>query len=202
MNLAYEFTSEARSERASVFFTRGTSGRSPRTRGGFTMLEMLTTVAVLIIVLGLMVSLARRVRRVSADQATRDLLLRLDLAMDEYVHLSGDKIPDVTPLRTGPDQTDEGELLRRARLNNEQFVRMLKSRRDLSDRVFGDLSLSYYDEVNLRDAWGTPIVFMPRMDPDIGMGPKDYFFFSAGPDRKFLTRDDNLYSYEQIEPGR
>jgi hypothetical protein len=162
---------------------------------------MMTTVAVLVIVLGLMVSLAKRVRRVSADQATRDLLLRLDQAMDQYVGKNNGQIPDIAPLRTGPDQTDESELMRRARVNNEQFVRILKSQRGLS-KIFADLSLQYYDEVTLRDAWGTPIVFLPRMDPDIGMGPKDYFFFSAGPDRKFLTRDDNLYSYEQDGPDR
>ena len=40
-------------------------------------------------------------------------------------------------------------------------------------------------------------MYMPHMHPLIGMPFGDvHFFFSAGPDRKFLTRDDNLYSYE------
>jgi hypothetical protein len=33
--------------------------------------------------------------------------------------------------------------------------------------------------------------------PMIGMNPQGWFFFSAGPDRQYLTRDDNLYSYDQ-----
>ena len=45
---------------------------------------MLTTVALLIIVLGLMVSLARYVRRRSAEDLTRRLLVNLNSAMLEY----------------------------------------------------------------------------------------------------------------------
>ncbi len=49
----------------------------------------------------------------------------------------------------------------------------------------------------LRDAQGSPIVFLQRMHPSIGMELDDRpFFFSAGLDRKYLTREDNLYSYE------
>ena len=58
-----------------------------------------------------------------------------------------------------------------------------------------------YDEVTLRDAWGTPIVFMPAMHPAIGMALGNRpFFVSAGPDRMFRTLEDNLYSYEQGTP--
>jgi hypothetical protein len=39
---------------------------------------------------------------------------------------------------------------------------------------------------------------MPAMHPAIGMAPENrYFLFSAGPDRRYLTRDDNLYSYDR-----
>src|SRR5215831_12899590 len=51
---------------------------------GFTLVEMLTTVAVLVIVLGLMVSLARDVRTRSADRLTKDLLQRLDTLVAQY----------------------------------------------------------------------------------------------------------------------
>ena len=51
----------------------------------------------------------------------------------------------------------------------------------------------------IRDAWGNPIAYLPGQHPNIGMAPQNRpFFVSAGPDGKFLTRDDNLYSYEQI----
>ena len=50
---------------------------------------MLTTVALLIIVLGLMVSLARYVRRRSADELTRKMLVNLHAAMVEYTRQFG-----------------------------------------------------------------------------------------------------------------
>ena len=67
--------------------------------------------------------------------------------------------------------------------------------------LFGPVGGSMYDEVTLRDAWGTPIVFMPAMHPAIGMALGNRpFFVSAGPDRMFRTLEDNLYSYEQGAP--
>src|SRR5205809_3153380 len=50
----------------------------------FTLIEMLTTVALLVIVLGLMVSLARYVRTRSATQLTRELLVNLNEAIARY----------------------------------------------------------------------------------------------------------------------
>ncbi len=64
--------------------------------------------------------------------------------------------------------------------------------------TFGGLPDSIYNEATLRDPWGSPIVYMPAMHPLIGMAPDNRpFFFSAGPDRQYLTQDDNLYSYEE-----
>ena len=65
-------------------------------RPAFTLIEMLTTVAVLIIVLGLMVSLARYVRDRSAQQLTRNLLRQLDVVMGEYIEqANARKLPAV-----------------------------------------------------------------------------------------------------------
>jgi hypothetical protein len=73
---------------------------------------------------------------------------------------------------------------------------------ELSEEIFGELPISIYDEATLRDVWGVPIVFMPGRHPQVGMAPQDApFFVSAGPDRRFRTRDDNLYSYE-TSPSR
>jgi hypothetical protein len=84
-------------------------------------------------------------------------------------------------------------------VNNRQLVQFFKSQKALSDKAFRDLPLSIYDEATVRDAWGMPIVFMPRMHRQIGMAPgQPWFFFSAGPDRQYLTRDDNQYSYEAL----
>jgi type II secretory pathway pseudopilin PulG len=162
---------------------------------GFTVIETMTAIAVLVILLGVMVSLARHVRAASADGLTKDVLHRLDSAMAVYVRQYG-SIPAV-PYFIGDQQVPAEPLLRRsAERNDESFIRALKSV-GLLTGVFDDLSIAYYDEVRVRDSWGSPIVFMSHMHQAIGMNPKGWFFFSAGPDRQYLTRDDNLYSYDQ-----
>jgi type II secretory pathway pseudopilin PulG len=164
---------------------------------GFTLIEMLTTVAVLIILLGLMVSLARHVRLSASDQLTKDILHRLDEAMATYVHRNDDGLPFVpTFIDDSHGLPSEAALQRAALINNESFVRILNSEGLLSDRV-SDLSIEYYDDVHVFDAWGSPIVFMAHMHPAVGMNAKGWFFFSAGPDGRYLTRDDNLYSYDE-----
>jgi prepilin-type N-terminal cleavage/methylation domain-containing protein len=164
-------------------------------RRGFTIVEMLTTTALLVIVLGLMVSLARHVRQESADQLTKDILHRLDEAMTAYVNRDG-MLPPVQDFIGAGNVPDESVLVHAAENNNEGFVHALKARGMLIGK-FDNLSIAFYDEVRVRDAWGSPIVFMARMHPAIGMNPRGWFFFSAGPDRKYLTREDNLYSYDQ-----
>jgi type II secretory pathway pseudopilin PulG len=183
------------------------------------MIEMLTTVAVLVILLGLMVSLARGVRDRSAQVLTNQLLKQLDGLMAQYIEHNGGQLPVVEPLlpdepqiRPGPPAPppDEQTLAATARRNNQQCVRAIK----LDYRKFqndtgpaGDpfqklnLTVSIYDLRSIRDAWGSPVVFMPHQHLLVGMAPSrggqdQYFFFSAGPDRRYLTRDDNVYSYE------
>jgi len=171
---------------------------------GFTLIEFLTTVAMLVIVGGLMVSLARYVRTRSAHLLTVEVLGKLEQAMARYTDATG-IVPDITPFVPGkrPDRIDPAHpsesLMPIAAKNNRDFIRALRSREDLSGRLFSNLPATMYDERTLSDAWGSPIVFMQRMHPDIGMAPDDTFFFvSAGPDGQFLTRDDNLYSYEVV----
>src|SRR5690606_18224765 len=81
---------------------------------------------------------------------------------------------------------DTPELQQNARRNSEDFVRAFRQQPGLS-AVFADKPLAVYDELTLRDAWGSPIVFMPTHHPQIGMAPAGHFFFSAGPDRLYLT---------------
>jgi type II secretory pathway pseudopilin PulG len=192
---------------------------------GFTLVEMLTTMAILIVVFGLMVSLARYVRDNSAQELTASILDRLERALAAYRDDWGN-IPPVPPLIGPGPLPDEAMLRRNALANNRAFVRALRpylthqASRDESTTEPGgfsleqlkrqglgkldwldaldELSLGTYDEITLCDAWGEPIVFMPHMHEAIGMAPPDrpYFFFSAGPDGRYLTRDDNLYSYE------
>jgi len=174
-----------------------------RYRGGFTLIEMLTTVALLIIGLGLMVSLARYVRSRSAEELTRRILVNLHAAMLEYSRQVGSNGkpwgPPAIESFIDNKPTDEVALLSAATANNKKVVLFFKSHKDLAAKALRDLP---YDDGTVRDAWGTPIVFMPAMHRQIGMAPgNEWFFFSAGADRQYLTRDDNQYSYEALGAG-
>ncbi len=169
----------------------------------FTLIEMLTTVALLVIVLGLMVSLARYVRATSSTRVTTELLRDLDRVMSLYISRHS-TVPRVHPLIVAAVETDaieDGPGMQRAALaNNEQLLRALKTELAMGGSPLDGLPLGLYDGRTVRDAWGMPVVFMAHQNPSIGMAAEDRpFFFSAGPDRKYLTRDDNLYSYERPE---
>ena len=112
------------------------------------------------------------------------------------------------------EHADDPPLDAAAKANNEQLVAALKADYRLhhpldaqTDPLERKCPISVYDRKTLRDAWGRPIVFMPRQHSLIGLAPSkegqdQYFFFSAGPDRKYLTRQDNLYSYETLEQSK
>src|SRR5690349_20233887 len=68
--------------------------RAPRR--GFTLIEVLVTVSSLIIILGLMASLARYVRRQASDKQTKLLLVTLTGLMEKYV-ARHERLPDVAP---------------------------------------------------------------------------------------------------------
>jgi hypothetical protein len=137
----------------------------------------------------------------SRDRLTRLLLSQLAGRMDDYITAHGGAIPEVTPL-IDSSSIDETTLKSVARQNNIEFLKVLNLPQCLPKTSADDLLHSIHpagrNQMELDDAWGSPIVFMPRQHPAIGMAPADQpFFFSAGPDRLFLTREDNLYSYEE-----
>ena len=248
---------------------RGCQGKGRR--GGFTLIETAAIAAALVIVLGLMVSLARYARARSAEALTRGLLAAVDRSLDRYVAQYGVPPPLASPL-AGPDgateaiagdpselddapdlvgaertaggsDADEVAVRAAAAENNRRFVRAMRgvfirsalaaeTRRRSGDDggatttrpastattasaattatplpepiggggsavPFAGLPTALYDERTLRDAWGSPIAYMPARDPRVGTAPGDRpFAFSAGPDRRYLTRGDNVYSYE------
>lgn len=161
---------------------------------------MLATVAALVIIFGIIVDLARHVRNRSAGELTRRLLADLDQALARYQarYLQPPAVPALIPVDQ-PDWPSREGLDVRAQANSGQWVRALRTSGELGERMFGGLPLAIYDATQVRDAWGSPIVLMPTGRTDIGMAPGDKpFFFSAGPDRRFQTREDNLYSYEVV----
>ena len=173
-----------------------------KSRRGFTLLEMLTTVAALIVVLGLMVSLARYVRNELAVEVTKDLLHRLDGMVQEYAARHS-QLPVVDalvpPTYSGGVPLDEQTLQQTAIANNRSIVSALRQDGLLQDQSFAGLPQSIYNDILLRDAWGSPIVYMPAAHEGIqGMALENKpFFFSAGPDQRYLTFENNLYSYEK-----
>ena len=175
------------------------TSRSPRTyrSAAFTLLEMLTTVAVLIILLGLMVDLAGYVRNRSATDLARQVLTGLDVAMQSY-HDTYSAYPDVHPFSAGGELSeDEETLLKNARQNNREFVAALRDAGLLDSGRIAGLGMANLEDGILDDAWDMPIVFIPSSQGKIGMAPGGRgFFFSAGPDRLYKTREDNVYSYE------
>lgn len=159
-------------------------------RRAYTLLEMLTTVAALVIVLGLMVSLSRYVRGRSAGAMTRRVMVQLEAALAEYQRQNQGQYPPVSPFIADARVLPDEMALQRAALANNLTLAVVL-RRPTGGELGGGGPI--------RDAWGTPIVFMPPGAINIRTVPqRRHFFLSAGPDRKFLTREDNVYSYEQI----
>ena len=108
------------------------------------------------------------------------------------------RLPAVTPLIATGGPADEDRLRTNAVANNREIVAALIGA-DLPLSVINEQPATIYNKGNLRDAWGSPIAFLPRFDPQIGMALRDRpFFVSAGPDQKFLTLEDNFYSYEGV----
>ena len=176
-------------------------------KSSFTLIEMLTTVAALVIVLGLMVSLARYERRRSAENFTRDDVLgRLDALLSRRDIVENKALQEaladsnVVPrlIRPSPREPEEPVLQHNAAANNTEFVKIFK--KYAGPKVFNDIPLSLYNPTanTLVDAWGTPIVYMHSGALNVGISPQNRsFFLSAGPDRKFSSVVDNLYSYER-----
>jgi type II secretory pathway pseudopilin PulG len=174
----------------------------------YTLVELFLTLIVLMIVLGMMINLANRVRDQSAQRASQQILSRLSTLLEQYRRTNAGQLPPISPVIVPGKLLSEQTLQAAALQNNADLVRCLnlpalaKANNRGDDPLFRNLR---YDGPAplLEDSWGTPVVFMPHQDPAIGMDPRGdtYFLFSAGPDRQFLTHADNVYSYDEAEGG-
>lgn len=185
--------------------------RRRRGRWGLAVSELLLVVVSLTLVLSIIVSLSRRVRRESSHDLAERVLVELDAALAAYRVRTG-QLPEVTPLLEGDSEADvtESVLATRGLVNNRQAVAALQvaGRADgaaaegaeAEDVVLDTLGLILFDGSTLRDPWGTPIVYMAGGSRLVGTAAANRpFFFSAGPDGQYLTRDDNIYSYEAVQ---
>ncbi len=181
-----------------------------RSRRAFTILELLTTLAFLVIVLGVLVSLARYVRATSAQDVTRRTLAELEDAYRLIYPERSNATPTTWPAsEVPPVGLDEGQFQQYVQRTSVPLLRrLIQQARELK---IGAEAESGYSAVGqgmieaeqvVRDAWGNPIAFLAGQHPGIGMAPQNRpFFVSAGPDGRYLTRDDNLYSYEVLRPS-
>ena len=155
-------------------------------------------------VLGLAVNLANRLRQASLERQTRQQLRQLTAAVVRYRTAHAGQLPDVTPLvdPAAPVAAPDAAPQPAGGAAPAEATLQAAARRNRDDvqRALGWPTVPASGADPLRDPWGTPIVLMPRQNPLIGMAPGDEFFFvSAGPDRQFSTRADNLYSYDYAD---
>ena len=172
-------------------------------RRGLSLSELLLVLLGLGLVLGLVVSLARRVRREASHRLAERVLIDLERSLAAYAAANGGAVPAVVALLPGDRaEPPAAEVAARALRNNRQIVAALDLRRSGHDGDALDALGLLFDGETLRDPYGTPIAFLAGFDPRVGMAGGDRpFFVSAGPDGDFLTRGDNLYSYEAAGPS-
>ncbi len=172
---------------------------TPPRRPGYTLVELFLTIGVLMIVLGLAVNWANRLRQASLERRTREQLRQLTAAIIRYQADHAGRLPEVTPLVDPARLAPSTE----AAVKGAELALQAAARQNGDDvrRALGWPPAASPAADLICDPWGTPIVLMPGQNPLIGMAPGDDFFFvSAGPDRQFLSRADNLYSYDYAEP--
>ena len=128
---------------------------------------------------GLAIELAGHVRRRSALAATAATLARVSRAADAYAAQAG-AWPAVTALLAPTERLAPPEALTdRAALAADEFAAATGT-------------------PPARDVWGWPVVLVVRPHPALGLSPgRRPFALSPGPDGDYLTRGDNLHSYEQ-----
>ena len=159
--------------------------QDPRSkRPGLATRELLLCVAVLTVAFGLAVSLARRVRAEAAHDLARRQLAALAQSLEQSQNSGGGAFSGVPPMAVaadGPLTTGDEPALR------ERAAAAMAGLADLLDGPDADAP----------DPWGRPFAFLRRGRAEFGIAPGDGpFFFSAGPDGLYLTREDNLYSYD------
>lgn len=160
-------------------------------RRGLGVIELLTLVAILAVAFALMASMARHVRSNSAMELTRKRMAALTEATSGLMQKGIDpRVPITFPSTSSSDAKLEENLGRFALESSRNLGRSLSGKSD-------SILAGAIGTPELRDAWGRPMALMPQQFPVVGMAPDDGpFLVSAGPDGRFLTLSDNIYSYD------
>lgn len=151
------------------------------------MIELLALVAILAVAFALMAATARHVRSSSAMELTRKRMTALTHAAADLLERGVD--PRLSFASTTATDGELEDRLRRFAVESSRKLGETLSRRSGS--------LLAVNTPELHDAWGRPIALLPRQVSAVGMAPEDGpFLVSAGPDGRFLTLADNIYSYD------
>ncbi len=172
-------------------------------RRGLASADVLVVVAIIGLLLGVATSLARQAREDVRHGRVIDVFRTLEAARLGYADAFGAN-PDIPAfLPPGTEQLSEEELglevmtARSVRNNVVAVERLLPYVVDLDP--LRRLPTLRFDGQRLLDPWGQPIVYDAGGTGLLGTARNDSpFFLSAGPDRDYRTRGDNLYSYEHV----
>ncbi len=193
------------------------SSLPPRPAGackrGAGLLSLIVLLVAAVVGLMVAVSLARHVRATSSQELTRARILAAAHLVEDRLSASPDLVSQLQLGRSGaggkpppagrvqrkgtadaasqPGESLDELQLRTTAMNN---ARQLSSARPTPA---GSAEVVNTDPAGWRDAWGTPLLVLAGQASQIGVSPEDTpFVVSAGPDRRFLTKLDNLYSYD------
>lgn len=195
-----------------------------RGRRGFTMIEVMVAIGIILVLMAIGVFGFRYLDKASSNKATHVGLANAESMTAEY-EAAGMSIttlvpnPNVAAARVG--DVTPGTSTRSTAVVSTQAVMKSIMRVEKNKTFFAGLPPKALVDVNgtrqqvLADGWGNPIIFVPRngLITDLGRKPDGTtfsktgvvitnpsnrpFWASAGPDGNFDFGDDNIYSFEK-----
>ncbi len=150
-----------------------------KNKPGLTLVEMLAVIAVIVVLAGLVISVARRIDDQSKERATENVLSIVDAALQQYYDSEGAFPADLSQDPNSPPYCGDmyGQL---------QAVRDC---REIIEKIDSRFYVAGPNTPQIRDAWGTVLDYRYRQNRDTF--PQ---VWSAGPNKSFAPgkRDDDL----------
>jgi type II secretory pathway pseudopilin PulG len=190
-------------------------------RGGFTLMEILVVIGILMLLMGIGVAGYRYLDRQASDKATRVTLANANALVAELAATgAGNRLEGPAGVglhTTGATLTYGGVNIgatdRATAISNSQSALTLLASIPKNKSAISQLPVKALvtgaQPPALADAWGNPIVFVPSggltgvtvggtvMTAPLQSPDKKGFWASAGADGSFSGGDDNVYSFEK-----